>query len=99
MTVEDKFKRFDAENPHVYRLFKRFAYELLKTGATRISSKLIIERIRWETAVTTSGAGWDAAKKRKFLIDNRFTAWYARKFIGDFPALANRFEIREIRTP
>ena len=99
MTVEDKFKAFHDANPHVYFLYKAFAYEAFKAGATKISSKLIVERIRWETAVKTTGTGWHVAAGKKFLIDNRFTAWYARKFIEDFPKLAKRLEIRAIKTP
>lgn len=99
MTVEEKFEAFHAANPHVYSLFKRFAYEAFGSGATKISSKLIIERIRWETAISTTGAGWHTGAKKKFLIDNRFTAWYARKFCADFPKLAKKLELRTIRTP
>jgi hypothetical protein len=99
MTVQEKFEVFHAANPHVYLMFKRFAYEALKVGATKISSKLIINRVRWETSITTTGAGWHVAGKKRFLIDDRFTCWYARLFIADFPRLASRFELREIRTP
>lgn len=99
MTIEAKFRAFDAANPHVYQLFKRFAYELLAAGSKRISSKAIIERIRWESRIATTGAGWHVAAGKKFLIDNRFTAHYARKFVAEFPKLANRIEMREIRTP
>lgn len=99
MSVEDKFNAFDAANPHVYSLYKRFAYELLNAGLPKLSSKLIIERIRWERAISTTGAGWNVHGKKAFLIDNRFTCWYARKFIKQFPRLASRFELREIRTP
>lgn len=99
MTVQEKFNAFHAANPHVYTMFKRFAYEAFKAGARKISSKLIIERIRWETTVSTTGAGWHVVGKKKFLIDNRFTCWYARLFINDFPRLASRLELREIRTP
>lgn len=99
MTVQAKFNAYNAANPHVYTLFKRFAYEAFAAGATKISSKLIIERIRWETAITTTGAGWHVGSGKKFLIDNRFTPWYARKFCNDFPRLAARLELREIRKP
>lgn len=99
MTVRDRFLAFHAANPHVYSLYKRFAYEAIKTGATRISSKLIINRIRWESAITTTGAGWHVVAGKKFLIDDRFTPWYARQFIVDFPKLAGKLELREIRTP
>ncbi len=98
-TVEDKFKAFDAANPHVYLLFKQFALEALRSGVRKLSSKLIIERIRWEAAITTTGAGWSTTSGKPFLIDNRFTPWYARKFIRDFPRAASMFELREIRTP
>lgn len=99
MTVQEKFEKFDRENEVIYRWFKRFAYELLRAGCKRLSAKLIIERIRWETTVSTGGAGWHPGRGRPFLIDNRFTAWYARKFIADFPMHADKFELREIRTP
>ncbi len=99
MTVQDKFDAFHRDNPHVYSLFKRFAYEAIKAGATRISSKLIINRIRWEAAITTTGAGWHVSAGKRFLIDDRFTAWYARKFTENFPKLADYLEFRAIRTP
>ena len=99
MTVEAKFNTFHAANPHVYRLFMRFAYELMKAGHKKLSSKLIIERIRWEAAISTTGAGWHVAAGRPFLIDNRFTAWYSRKFCDDFPMHKDKFEQRVIRTP
>ncbi len=99
MTVEDKFNAFHAANPHVYELFKKFTYQLVKAGHRRLSSKLIVERIRWETAVTTTGAGFSPVTRKPFLIDNRYTAWYARKVIADFPKLAGFFETREIKTP
>ena len=99
MTIEDRFREFDAANPHVYALFRRFAYELLSAGVTRISSKAIIERIRWESRIATTGAGWHVARGKKFLIDNRFTAHYARKFATEFPRLANRLEMRKMKVP
>ena len=68
-------------------------------GVPRLSSKAIIERIRWEATITTGGAGWNIARGKPFLINNDFTCRYARKFIGDFPNLGAKFETREIRTP
>jgi hypothetical protein len=102
MTVEDKFKAFHAANPHVYTLFARFAYELIKAGHEKLSSKLIIERIRWEAMTSTRhtpGSGWHVARGKPFLIDNRYTPWYARKLCEDFPKLEKRFEFRAIRKP
>lgn len=99
MTVKANFDRFHAANPHVYRLFARYAYELLKAGHTRLSSKLIVNRIRWEQDITTTGSGLHVVTRAPFLIDDRFTAWYARKFIADFPMHSSKFELRNIRVP
>ena len=99
MTVEAKFDAFHAANPHVYKWFKQFAYELLKAGHTMLSSKMIVNRIRWECAISTTGSGWHVAARKPFLIDDRFTAWYSRKFCADFPMLAGKFEQRTIRRP
>ena len=99
MTVEDKFLAFHAANPHVYAHFKKFAAQAIKAGVKRMSSKLIIERIRWEAAVSTTGAGWSVAGKKAFLIDNRFTCHYSRMFMKDYPKAGAIFEIRTIKTP
>lgn len=99
LTVEQKFEAFDAANPKVYALFKRFAYELITAGVPRLSSKAIVERIRWETTISTTGSGWHAARGKPFLIDNRFTPWLSRRFIAEYPRLGAKFETREIRTP
>ena len=98
-TVKEKFDAFDAVNPHVWGLYKRFAAQAIKAGVKRMGSKLIIERIRWEAAVSTTGAGWSVAGKKKFLIDNRFTAHYARKFLAAYPKAGELFETRVIKTP
>ena len=89
--VQDKFKQFDAANPQVYDLFKQFAFALINAGSTKISSNLIINRIRWECTIKTTGS--------KYLIDNRFSAWYARKFVADFPQYSDMIDLRAIRTP
>lgn len=99
MTNEERFDEFHAANPHVYTLFKRYAYELITAGHRKLSSKLIVERVRWEALVSTTGSGWHVAAGKPFLINNDFTAHYARKFAEDFPRLAGRFEFRTIRTP
>jgi hypothetical protein len=99
MTVKDKFESFNVANPHVYGLFKKFAAQAIRAGVKRMSSKLIIERIRWETMVTTTGAGWSATAKKPFKLDNRFTAHYSRKFMDDYPGAGEFFETRVIKTP
>lgn len=71
------FRDFHAENPQVYELFKEFAFEALAVGRNKLSAKLIVERIRWETSVKTSDT--------QFTVNNNHTADYARLFLKDFP--------------
>ena len=48
-----EFKTFHEKNPQIYRLFKKFAYTAIGKGHNRLSSEMIINRIRWETEVET----------------------------------------------
>ena len=59
-----RFEAFDAENPQVYDLFKQFSFELIATGKKKSSAWLIANRLRWETAIKTTG---DDFKIRKFM--------------------------------
>lgn len=99
LTVEEKFQIFDAANPEVYALYVHFTKEALKAGVRKLSSKLLVERIRWETVVSTTGAGFNPRTGKPFLIDNRFTPWYVRKLIANYPRAKGLFELRAIRTP
>lgn len=99
MSVESKFDAFHAANPHVYGMYKKFAAQAIRAGVKKMSSKLIIERIRWETTVVTTGAGWSPVTRKPFQIDNRFTAHYSRLFMKQYPGAGEIFETRVIKTP
>jgi hypothetical protein len=88
VTLAEKFAEYDAANPGIYFLFKRFANELIKAGRTKLSASLIIERIRWEVSISTQST--DA-----FKVSNNHTAFYARKFMNDFPEYGEIFRTRE----
>ena len=60
------------KNPHVYELFERFTMGAISKGHTRLSAWLVVNRIRWETTVETSGSD--------FKISNDYIAYYARLF-------------------
>ncbi len=87
MTLEDKFVEFHVKNPDVYALFKKFAFEALKAGRKRLSTKLIIERIRWESYIKTQ-------QTDEFKINNNHTAYYARLFMEDYPQYKDFFATR-----
>lgn len=84
------FARFHTENPYVYDLFKRFAFEAIKAGRTRLAARLIGERIRWECSVVVSSAD-------EFKLNNNHLPYYARLFAEDHPEYSSFFEFREHR--
>lgn len=88
VTLAEKFAEYDAANPSIYYLFKRFANELIAAGRTKLSASLIIERIRWEVNVSTTS-------EDIFKVSNNHTAFYARKFMEDFPQHGEIFRTRE----
>lgn len=83
-TVEN-FNEYDAKNPEIYSLFKRFALEA-STRKTHYSAKIIFHRIRWETMLS--------GKDSEFKIDDGWISHYARKFLKEFPNLDGFFKTR-----
>lgn len=84
--MEAAFWKFHRENPHVYTLFDRFTRRAIAAGRTRLASKLICERIRWETAVETRG--------EEFKINNNHMPYYARLWMRNNPRYAGFFGTR-----
>ena len=88
-TIEEAFNKFHSENPLIYEHFKTFALEWLASGARKISSKQVIGRIRWFVSVET--------KDEDFKINDIHTAYYARKFVSDYPQYIDNFNFRHLR--
>ncbi len=87
--LEQEFLEFHGNNPMVYELFKRFAFEAIWRGCRHLSAGLVAERIRWETDVETDGDG--------FKINNNHRAYYARLFVRDYPEHAEFFRTRTVK--
>lgn len=83
----ERFRAYDAENPRVYELFRRFATEALLAGHEHFSADAICHRIRWETAVVTRG--------ELFKLNNNYVAFYARKLMEEDSRFAGFFRLRE----
>lgn len=95
LTIRDKFIAFHKANPEIYDLFERFTFEAIDAGMKRVGAKFIFERIRWEIAVPTKGAGYCVPLHRDLKLNNNFTAWYARLFVAKHRAHKGLFEMRE----
>jgi hypothetical protein len=79
---------WDQKNPDFYKLFKQFTFEAIKSGKTKLSAWLIVNRIRWESEIVTVG--------NKYKISNDFIALYSRKFMQDFPEHNQLFTTKEM---
>lgn len=83
----ENFVNYDLQNPHIYRLFKRFA--LMATAQVdHYSAKFIMYRVRWETMASDD--------QPDFKVNDGFISHYARKFIAEYPELDGFFEFREV---
>jgi len=86
MSLQAKFERFTAANPSFYQMFTRYTLQLIAAGHTRLSSKMIVERIRFELMTSNTAIA----------INNSFTPYLARKFMADFPNHDGVFETRPV---
>jgi hypothetical protein len=87
--VLDRFKKWHQANPHVYREFARLA-TLMKTKRTKYSARTIIEKMRWDYDIQTTGD--------VFEINGDFVPLFVRLLIHHRPEFASFFELREVRS-
>lgn len=85
--MKKSFSQYDKENPQIWDAFQRYSRQLRASGRKRIGAKLIMERIRWDSAIGGYGDF--------FKIDNNHTAGYARKMIEYDSDFATLFQTRE----
>jgi len=92
INYEDKKKiwwEWHLKNPHVWKLFEKFSLQALDKGHKKLSHWLIINRIRWECAIETTG--------NDFKISNDFIAFYARYFNYKYPEHKGFFTIKKMK--
>ena len=83
------FREFHRENPHVYELFKRFAFEVIRAGRPRYSARTIFHRIRWHTDIETKSDDG-------FKICDHHSPYYARLFAEDYPKYKHIFSYKHV---
>jgi hypothetical protein len=83
----ERFAQFHQENPHVYQLFKRFAFEAIGARRGRFSARTILHRIRWYTSVETNDPDG-------FKVNDHWSPYYGRMFVRDHPEHEGFFETR-----
>ena len=88
--LEAAFLVHHAENPHVYVLFDKFTWQVIRAGFNRYSARAIFHRIRWYTNIETSDP--------TFKLNNNHSPYYARMWMEDHPEFPEFFETRQLRT-
>jgi hypothetical protein len=74
------------ENPEVWSAFTRFTIEAATKGRTRLSARLVIERMRWESMISESGSAYK--------INNDIAPKLARRFMAHYPGMDGFFRTR-----
>lgn len=89
--IKESFDEFHAKNPKVYEMFLKYIREIYATGKRKMSSKMILNRVRWEVYMLTDS-------KDCFKINDAYTAHYARLFAELNPKFKHLFNYRGIRS-
>lgn len=88
--LQERFQRFDAENPHVFTALVSIARRWKARGHKRCAIDMLFNVLRWEAGMTTRG---DA-----FKLNNDYRSRYVRKMIASYPEeFEGFFELRELR--
>ena len=88
--LDKQFERYHAENPHVFELFRRFAFMAKNSGRTKYSARAIYHRMRWHMDIEVKGDDYK--------LNNNYSSRYARLLIQKFPEFEGFFETRTLRS-
>lgn len=90
-TIQDRFEKFHAENPHILARLEEMTSGWLSHGNDRASIHMLWELLRWQ-----QGTGM-FAKGEDFKLNDHFPARYARLMVDRHPEWASVFHLRELR--
>ena len=88
-SIRDGFNEFNKDNPHIYDAFEKQALKAINKGRKKLSSKLIVNWIRWNEFLKSSD--------QNFKINDAFQSYYARHFVDKNPEHADVFNFRKLR--
>ena len=88
-SLQAQFEKFDRDNPAVFTTLVRLAREWKAAGHNRCAIDLLVNRVRWEIGLQTTGDD--------FVINNSYRSRYSRKIMAECPDLTGFFEVRELK--
>ena len=86
--LNEEAKNFDRAHPNFWNIFVAIARKKMTEGYKRYSAKAIFEQIRWDKRLRESH---NLGVKH---LQNNFTAFYARKFVKEYPEHEGFFLIK-----
>ena len=86
---KNEWSDFHRENPLIWKYFEKFAFEAIANKRKKISHWLIINRVRWEVYIVTTG--------EEFKISNNYIAFYARFWQETYPAHKELFNTKQMK--
>lgn len=89
-TQAERFAAWIGANPKVLEVFIEYSLREKAKGRTKIGGKRIVEVMRWDTRLPTTGDG--------FKINNNWVSRLVRLAIATCPELDGLFELRELRS-
>tara|TARA_S200000501_G_C20379233_1_gene549739 strand:+ start:156 stop:449 length:294 start_codon:yes stop_codon:yes gene_type:complete len=87
--LKRKWWQWHKQNPHIYQAFEEYSLYAISRGKQKLSAWLIINRLRWDTEVETTGG--------EFKISNDFIAYYARLFMALNPEYEGFFNVKKMK--
>lgn len=87
--LENAFRDFHNENPHVYKELVDLACQLKARGRERYSLYALFEVLRWHKALETTDDD--------FKLNNNHRPYYARMIMETVPELEDFFQLRVLK--
>jgi len=84
MTLKDRIQ-YHKKNPQIYEMYKKFAFQAIKSKRPYYSSEMIVNRVRWESMVKAESG---------FKIANEMKSFYSRLFVLQNPTYKSFFKNR-----
>lgn len=89
-SIAERFATYHRKHPEVYDLLVTFARDVKARGKSSYGMKAIFERARWHYHIEKGD--------EEFVLNNDFTAHYARLIEAQEPDLMDFFEKRRLRS-
>jgi len=98
--IQQAFELFHSTNPHVYELFKKAVFEAINGGKKKVSSKIVLGKIKWDMFISTNDDVQveDIEGKKSYKINDAYTSRYSRLFAEEFPEHEDIFNYKELRS-